>query len=90
MKKNPKTEPPVLHVKGELRVTHTLDPDRTNNWLHMRFADTSVKVTEGDVQIGEISGCLGGAIEVVIGKNAYTISPKDLWEFMTQGIRNSE
>jgi len=59
----------------------TMDPNRVKNTLHMTYGDTCVEITDKKTkkELGYTISCLGGAIEVCVGKYTWTLLPKDLW-----------
>ncbi len=87
-------EPPYV-FNSNIPVYHTSCPKRKKNWLHMKFADTTVDVSLEDKHVGSISGCLGGGIEITIrsGKkkgNTYLIKSTDIWKAVCESLELTE
>ena len=71
---------PEFFVEGQIRVTELWNPTRKSGHLHLTLSDMVVKIMEGDTQVGETVGCIGGATEIRIGEYTYTLNPLDLWK----------
>ena len=60
------------------RVTYT---DGRGGTLHMAFVDCVANVMKDGQKVGEVSGCIGGGIEItrVGDSRTFYIEPADLW-----------
>jgi hypothetical protein len=82
MENKKREKPPELVLPCGLKVKHTYSEGRETNWLHMTMGDTSAKVVNGKKEIGSVNACLGGGIEIVAGKETWTVGYIDLWQFV--------
>lgn len=80
---------PGVPVEAELKIKITLE-----HWegfcgssrMRMKFADNALNITAGKKQIGEVIGCLGGAVEFHLNGLQYAVSGQALWDAFCEAI----
>ena len=76
--KMPKTRPTV--TVGTM--TATLDNDMkrfSTGFLRMTFEDTTARLMEGGKEVGNVTGPIGGGVQISIGDRQWYISPAEIW-----------
>jgi len=72
----------------------TFNPKRNENKVHMFFSDTTIDIKDEDNNnIGRVSGCVGGGIELTIEKDdgrIFYINAKVLWNTFVKMLNRNE
>jgi hypothetical protein len=87
--KKPFTIDDCAAITVPIMLRQTVKPGRDHNFLHMSFADTSATVLDKGKELGMVVCCLGGAIEVRIGKEeVWTLNPLDLFKAVRAKVQS--
>lgn len=78
------SNPETLELPCKLKLT--FDPARSQNYMHLTFSDVGFTVMNEETKIGEVVGCLGGAMEFRIGELTYTLDTKALWQTVREAL----
>jgi len=76
--KMPKTRPTV--TVGTM--TATLDNDMkrfSTGFLRMTFEDTTARLMEGGKEVGNVTGPIGGGVQVNVNGRQWYIPPAEIW-----------
>lgn len=66
-------------MKVEFEIEPTWSPGCTSGSLAMKFADTTVEVSQNGEKLGYIAAAVGGGFEVMIGSHHYFLRPQEIW-----------
>jgi hypothetical protein len=82
--KPPMPEKPITQpLTVPLDVKLLLDTDRfSSGALSITLGDTKTNIvnTETNKKLGHVIACLGGGIEIVVGKRHWRLAPLELWK----------
>lgn len=76
-----KQDPVLEEIIVPVKLKCTINPNRANNFLHLTIGDVGGEFKNGKKGelIGEVVGCMGGGMEVRVGKWTWTMGVRDLF-----------
>lgn len=90
-KKKPEMPDPAPVVNNTIPVTLSLDLDNyINGSMHITLGDTEVRMANSETgkEVGSVIGCIGSGTEIIIGKQHWFVSSKDLWIALNDVLEN--
>jgi len=72
---------------AQVTFTLTSGPDMKSGILFLNFEDCCARLMRDDVEIGDVTGNIGGSLSVTLpDRRTFTAGPKELWNAVCSAI----
>lgn len=83
---------PAIMTAGAIPLRATFDRASGHGFMFMTFADCAAKVMDGEQEIGEVCGTIGGGVRLThrATDTSWYISPSALWDALVGAIEAAD
>jgi len=78
---------------NDLEIEVSIHDHAPKGYMHMAFADCAATIRDGETEIGEIVGCMGGGVELkdrrVTDHPTYFLSTRTLWNAFQRALERA-
>jgi hypothetical protein len=79
----------IEEITLNVKLKNCMKPDGTGGIMHFKIADSCARLMDGDTQIAEIAGCVGGTLEISCRGQTFAIGAKEIWNAVCEQFGES-